>query len=65
MPIQPDNSELKEDRNLYQKSLAKMQEAKDLSRPSGKFYLAYFIQRLDFAVHYMEACDEYGTAAQH
>ena len=54
---------LKQDHQEYRRALALMNEAHRLSRPAGRAYSKYFVERLRFADHYLDAAEAYGATA--
>ena len=55
---------LRQDRQLYAEALRQMEEAHRRSRPQGKDYTRYFVERLRFAVRYLEAADAFGATGR-
>ena len=54
---------LKQDHQQYRRTLALMDEAYRLSRPAGRAYLEYFVERLRFADRYLDAAEAYGATS--
>ena len=55
---------IKEDHENYRQALKRMQQSHHLSRAEGQPYTGYFVARLQFAVHYLDAAEAFGATAQ-
>ena len=54
---------LKQDHQQYRRTRALMDEAHRLSRPAGRSYTEYFVERLRFADRYLDAAEAYGATS--
>ena len=54
---------LKQDHQEYRRALELMDEAHRLSRPAGRAYAKYFLERLRFADRFLDAAEAYGATA--
>ena len=54
---------LKKDHQLYRQTRKMMEEAHRLSRPAGRAYTKYFVERLRFADRYLDAAESFGATA--
>ena len=57
------SADLKKDHAQYRIALQKMEEAHELSIPTGAAYTAYYVGRLKFAVRYLDAAEAYGATS--
>jgi hypothetical protein len=53
-----------QDRQSYREALRLMRQAHAASRPEGRDYTGYFVNRLQFAVRYLDAAEEFGATAR-
>ena len=54
---------LKKDHQAYRQTLELMKEALQQSRPTGRAYMNYFVQRLQFADSYLTAAEAFGATS--
>src|SRR5262249_43431303 len=55
---------IKKDQASYREALTLMEKAHTASRPDGRDYTGYFVNRLRFAGRYLEAAEAFGPTAR-